>query len=130
VRILVVDDERAIRMLLKHAFELWGHEVGDVESGVAALESIRRDRPDLVLLDLLMPGLSGLDVLQRARADGYAGPVVIITGSATTTQIQAARRLGAFDVILKPFSIERLKRLLDTLAAAPPNVTTPGGGGS
>lgn len=117
MKILVVDDERAIRLLLKQTFELWGHEVRETEDGLVALESIRRDPPDLVLLDLVMPDLSGLDVLRRARSEGYMGPVAVITGSATTAQIQAAKRLGAFDVILKPFSLDRVKKLLGALLA-------------
>lgn len=115
MKILVVDDERAIRLLLKQTLELWGHEARETEDGFAALESIRRDPPDLVLLDLVMPDLSGLDVLRRARTGGYMGPVVVITGSATTAQIQAAKRLGAFDVILKPFSLDRIKKLFSAL---------------
>lgn len=125
MKILVVDDERAIRMLLKNAFQLWGHEVLDAENGQAGLESIHRDHPDLVVLDLVMPGTSGLDVLRSARAEGHTGPVVVITGSATTAQIQAAKRLGAFDVILKPFSLDRLKKLLSSLSSAPPAAPTP-----
>ena len=120
MKILVIDDERAIRTLLKQAFQQWGHEVILAEDGQLGLHAISLHRPDVVFTDLIMPGLTGLDVLGRARATGFAKPFIMLTGSASRHDIQTAQALGAYAVILKPFRLDRLEELLKQIEAGVP----------
>lgn len=86
--------------------------------GTAALASLARSRPALVLLDMNMPGLSGLDVLSRIRATAPTVPVIMVTATEDHASISAALRLGAFGYIPKPFSEKYIRHLV--AAAIPP----------
>src|SRR5215831_7646229 len=103
-RILVVDDEPAIRDTLRMTLEYDGHEVLLAASGQEALAVTERESPDLVFLDIKMPGLDGLEVLSRLRALNEALPVVIISAHGTAATALEAGRLGAFRFIEKPLS--------------------------
>src|SRR5215831_11628811 len=103
-RILVVDDEPAIRDSMRMILEYEGYEVLLAGSGPEGLAMAERDSPDLVFLDIKMPGLDGIEVLSRLRGQYEALPVVIISAHGTTTTALDAGRLGAFRFIEKPLS--------------------------
>jgi two-component system nitrogen regulation response regulator NtrX len=103
-RILVVDDEPAIRETMRMILEYDGHEVMAAGSGQEALAVVERESPDLVFLDIKMPGLDGLEVLGRLRAINDTLPVVIISAHGTAATALEAGRLGAFRFIEKPLS--------------------------
>ena len=106
VKILVADDEQKICRLLESFFTERGFEVTLAHDGKTALACIRDQRPHLVLLDLHMPGLSGLDVLKEAKAIDKTIKVIIITAIEDEEMIQKAKRLGASDYLIKPFSLD------------------------
>jgi two-component system nitrogen regulation response regulator NtrX len=103
-RILVVDDEPAIRDTMRMILEYDGYEVLLAGSGQEGLTMAERDSPDLVFLDIKMPGLDGLEVLSRLRGTNETLPVVIVSAHGSTTTALEAGRLGAFRFIEKPLS--------------------------
>jgi putative two-component system response regulator len=109
-RVFVVDDDPEIRRLLRKLLESTGYAVFEFESGTSALERLRSDPPDLVLLDLLLPDLSGHKVLEDIRADPATRllPVVMLTGHATREEKIRAIREGVSDFLPKPFAPEEL----------------------
>jgi len=118
-RILVVDDNevvrRALRGLIAHDDSLL--VVGEAASGHSALESIKTLQPDLVCLDIMLPGVDGLAVLRQVRQDHPAMRVVLITGQATAEIVAQARELGANGFVVKPFNGAKvLKTIHNALA--------------
>ncbi|HEX9779848.1 MAG TPA: HD domain-containing phosphohydrolase [bacterium] len=109
VKLLVADDEPKICRLLEAFFSERGFEVVVAHDGKAALECIRDEKPHLVFLDLHMPGLNGLDVLQEAHAVDETMKVIIITAIEDEATIQRALSMGAADYVIKPFSLDYLK---------------------
>jgi len=103
-RILVVDDEPAIRDTMRMILEYDGYDVVLAASGQEALQLAERDNPDLVFLDVKMPGMDGLEVLGRLKATNETLPVVIVSAHGSTTTALEAGRLGAFRFIEKPLS--------------------------
>ncbi|WP_233153598.1 response regulator transcription factor [Kineosporia sp. R_H_3] len=104
-RVLVVDDDERIRTLLSWKLEDEGYAVVCAADGAAALERLGADRPDLVVLDLSLPRLGGLDVLRRVRAGQDGGPpVIILSGRNGETDRIIGLDLGADDYLVKPFS--------------------------
>ena len=106
--ILVVDDEGSIRDALRQLFEYEGHKVSVASDGMDALKALEGDQPDLVFLDVKMPGLDGLEVLERMRDKGVTVPVVMISGHGTIDTAVDATRKGAYDFLEKPLDSERL----------------------
>jgi len=115
-RILIADDSRPIRMLIRRALSIEQHEILEAEDGDAALESLIRERPDVVILDVIMPGLSGIDVCRAIRADPeLAGTgVIFLTGDIMSDQLREA---GADRIFAKPFSPHGLLAAVAELAA-------------
>jgi two-component system, NtrC family, nitrogen regulation response regulator NtrX len=107
-RILVIDDESAIRDSLRMTLEYEGYEFIAAATGQEGLALVEREAPDLVLLDVKMPGMDGLEVLDRLRAMNDALPVVVISGHGTISTAVEATKKGAFDFIEKPFASERV----------------------
>ena len=107
-RILVIDDEAAIRDSLRMILEYEGYEFLGAATGQDGLTLAERESPDLVFLDIKMPGMDGLETLQRLRAANETLPVVMISGHATVTTAVEATKLGAFDFIEKPLASERV----------------------
>jgi two-component system nitrogen regulation response regulator NtrX len=103
-RVLVVDDEPAIRDTMRMILDYEGYETLLAASGEEGLAAIERDAPDMVFLDIKMPGLDGLEVLNRLRSLNDAVPVVIVSAHGTTSTALEAGRLGAFRFIEKPLS--------------------------
>jgi len=116
--ILVIDDEKDLIELVRYNLEKEGFDVIAATDGQSGLEVIRKHRPDLVVLDLMMPGLDGLQVCQRLRADPRSGriPVIMLTAKATEADRIVGLELGADDYITKPFSprevVARVKAVL------------------
>jgi len=110
-RIVVVDDEEHITELLSMGLTYNGFEVERVGSGRAALAAIERQRPDLVVLDVMLPDLDGFEVARRLRHVEGAGtrvPIIFLTARDTTQDKIEGLRLGSDDYVTKPFSIEEL----------------------
>jgi DNA-binding response OmpR family regulator len=118
-KILVIDDDASIRMLVADVLEVEGYEVSTAEDGFAGLRSIEAERPDCVVLDVMMPGLDGHQVLQRIRAtDGGPDlPVVMLTAAADDAQAWRAWTEGVDYFLAKPFDPDELLRYLDYLFA-------------
>jgi two-component system NtrC family response regulator len=107
-RILVIDDDENLRWVLKTQLEDMGYAVADAADGLEALAAIAKDPPALVLTDLKMPGLSGLDLLKRIRSDYPEIPAVIITAFGTIQSAVQAMKVGAYDYLTKPIDYEEL----------------------
>lgn len=107
--ILVADDEPSIRLGFRVALEAAGYGVSEVEDGGAAMESLRRNPADLVLLDLRMPGLDGMEVLRRLREEAIDVPVVVVSAYRSIPGAAHALELGAVDVLAKPVEPVRLR---------------------
>src|SRR6188472_1902129 len=107
-RVLVIDDEAAIRDSLKMTLEYEGYEFLGAATGQEGLALIERESPDLVLLDVKMPGMDGLEVLDRLRASNETLPVVVVSGHGTIRTAVEATKKGAFDFIEKPFASDRV----------------------
>jgi two-component system KDP operon response regulator KdpE len=108
LRILVVDDEPPIRRLLKTALSSQDYRVEEADSGEAALEFLARNKADLIVLDLGLPGMDGLAVVKRLRALGSATPIVILSSRDDEAGKVAALDFGADDYVSKPFGMEEL----------------------
>jgi DNA-binding response OmpR family regulator len=111
--ILIVDDEPHVRLGFRTALETVGFEVEEAEDGPTALDRLARSGVSLVLLDLRMPALDGMEVLQRLRAAGNDVPVVIITAHGSIPDAVAAMRLGAIDFVSKPLTPRELRRVVE-----------------
>ena len=107
-RILVVDDEEKIRKLLKIMLSLKGHSVDEAEDGEEALAKIEEDAYDLIIADIKMPKLDGMELLKRINAMEVQIPVIFITAYATVDSAVEAMKLGAVDYISKPFEEDRI----------------------
>ncbi|MDZ7641964.1 MAG: sigma-54 dependent transcriptional regulator [Desulfurivibrio sp.] len=105
-KILVVDDEQNMRIALYEALSRSGHQVTLAENGQMALELIEQQPPDLVVTDIRMPEMDGIEMLQQIKARAPELPVVIVTGYATVETAVEAMKQGAVDYILKPFPVE------------------------
>jgi two-component system nitrogen regulation response regulator NtrX len=106
-RILIIDDEASIRSTLAGILEDEGHRVATAESGEEGIAQFAREEFDLVFLDLWLPGIDGMAVLDRLRAAG-APPVIVISGHGNVDAAVKATRLGAYDFLEKPLSLERV----------------------
>jgi DNA-binding NtrC family response regulator len=122
-RILVIDDERVLRELMREILERRGHETIGAETPTRVLELLTDDALDLVVSDILMPGLSGFDLLDEIRARRPSLPVILVTGAGTQENLNEAVRRGAAGVVIKPFSHAELS---DAVDAALRNVHEPG----
>src|SRR5881394_196304 len=107
-RILVIDDEAAIRDSLRMTLEYEGYEFLGAATGQEGLALAEREAPDLVLLDVKMPGMDGIEVLERLRNMNDSLPVVVVSGHGTISTAVEATKKGAFDFIEKPFASERV----------------------
>ena len=127
-RVLIVDDDQRVRTMVAWQLEADGFAVTEAGDGAAALAQIEGDRPDLVVLDLSLPGVGGLDVLRRVReAEGAASPlpVIVLSGRSGETDRIIGLDLGADDYLVKPFSPGELAaRVRSLLRRARPGAGT------
>jgi two-component system, OmpR family, response regulator MprA len=127
MRVLVVDDDRALRDALRRALTLGGYEVVAAEGGREGLERVRTARPDVVVLDVLMPDVDGLEVAQRLRADGDRTPILMLTARDAVDDRIAGLDAGADDYLVKPFDVEELKaRVRALIRRSSPELTGEG----
>ncbi len=112
-KILLVDDDHNLRMILLQALESCGYEVVDAKDGMTALESLKSNKFDLLITDLQMPGMKGIELLEKAREiDAELGCLVITAYGTVETAVEAMQK-GAFDFITKPFSISHLQSRIE-----------------
>ncbi|WP_108446600.1 response regulator transcription factor [Halomonas denitrificans] len=118
-KVLVVDDEPNIVLSLEFLMQQAGFEVDTAEDGESALSRIAESAPDLLLLDISLPGISGFDVLERLRADPAHArlPIVMLTAHGREVEREKGLALGADDYVTKPFSTQALVEKVKTLLA-------------
>jgi two-component system, OmpR family, response regulator len=107
-KVLLVDDEVEFVSTLAERLRLRGIQTQTANDGEEAFRQIASDPPQVVVLDVMMPGMGGLKVLERIKADYPGMPVILLTGIGTTKDGAAGMRLGAFDYLMKPLQIEDL----------------------
>jgi len=111
--VLVVDDDPKVAETVKDCLLNAGHQVDVALTGGDALMMIVADRPDVVLLDILMPGIDGVDVLRHVRASDPTIPVIMLTGNPDVELARATLAMGVFDYVPKPFDVAHLCRVVD-----------------
>lgn len=109
-QVLIVDDDPDIRAFVALKLELHGYDVIEAENGRVAVETIERDSPAVTLLDMRMPGMSGLEVLHHLAAADDAIPtsVVVMSARADTATVEAALAAGAIGYVIKPFDLDEV----------------------
>ena len=105
---LIVEDEPDMVLGLKDNFEFEGYEVVTASDGAAGLERARAQKPDLVILDIMLPKLSGLEVCKALRGEGFEAPIIMLTARGQEIDKVVGLELGADDYVTKPFSIREL----------------------
>lgn len=116
IRVLIVDDEVELVGALEERLALRGFRTRGVSSGETALACLAEETFDVVLLDVKMPGMGGLVVIQRIAEVQPAAEVVLLTGDGSEESVEECMRHGAFDYLLKPVKISTLLRVLDAAA--------------
>ena len=119
-RVLVVDDDEVVRTLIAALLEEMQHEVRTVENGVDALDAHRREPADLVITDIYMPDMDGLELIRRINASNSTPPIIAMSGSASARRMDAlptAERFGASAVLYKPVDLDALAALVTRMLA-------------
>ncbi len=119
-RVLVVDDQPEVRALLRDILEAEGYQVHEAADGAAGLSQLATVQPDLVILDHMMPNLTGLEVLRRIRADGLTTPVIIVTAYGDDATTWEGWSAGASYILDKPFDRARLLQWVERLLSDDP----------
>ncbi len=112
--VLIVDDERSMRDFLKILLEKEGHEVTTAESGEKALKISAKQTVDVVVSDIRMPGMTGIELLETLKADSPELPIILITAFASPDDAVLAMKNGAFDYISKPFNVDEIKSVIES----------------
>jgi CheY-like chemotaxis protein len=115
IRILIVDDEPAVADALADGLRLQGHDPAVARSGVEGLAAIEAEAPEALFLDLVMPGLSGVELLREIRRRHPDLPVVVVTGRAASLDLEEIQQLGVTDIIEKPWALKLLDEALGSL---------------
>ena len=115
MRILVVDDDRAVRESLRRSLAFNGYQVELAADGYEALDAVARQRPDAMVLDVMMPRLDGLEVCRRLRGNGDGLPIIVLTARDAVADRVAGLDAGADDYLPKPFALEELLARLRAL---------------
>jgi CheY-like chemotaxis protein len=103
--ILLVEDDQATRDIVRLACEPQHYNVVETATGLEGLEMAQQISPDLIILDINLPGMSGLDVCRKLRADGYKVPIIMLTAKSDTIDVVVGLELGADDYVAKPFEV-------------------------
>jgi CheY-like chemotaxis protein len=114
MKILIVDDSKLSRSFVKQILRDEGHAFFEASDGDEALELFSKERPDLVLLDLTMPGMNGLDVLMRIKDFNSGAQIIIATADVQDMTRKEAIRLGAVGYITKPIQADELRRVVES----------------
>lgn len=117
MKLLVIEDEKAVAQVLADAFGSEGHEVVIRYTGEDGLAYLTNERPDAVVLDIRLPTINGVAVLQQIRSTDPGLPVIIMTGLATPDEVAEIRRLGVTEIIEKPEVLKRFSEALDSIAS-------------
>src|ERR1700690_19939 len=112
-KIMIVDDERLVRWSLRQKCEEWGYHVIEADSGQPALKLAQHEAPDLVLLDVRLPDLTGIEVLDQLKKNGDARAIIMITADPKLDDVKAALKLGAYDFVGKPIDFEALREAME-----------------
>jgi len=107
-KILIVEDEPDMILGLKDNFEFEGYEVVTASDGATGLDRARSEKPDLLILDIMLPRLSGLEVCKTLRGEGFSAPIIMLTARGQEIDKVVGLELGADDYVTKPFSIREL----------------------
>jgi CheY-like chemotaxis protein len=118
-KVLVIDDEPNVRILLDMRLRHHGYDVLFADNGWKGLELYNQDHPDVIVLDLKMPGMDGLTVLQEIRSFDPRQPVIVLTGAGTAEAEQQVRAFGVTEYVEKEFSLHRLGDSLNRLLNHP-----------
>jgi CheY-like chemotaxis protein len=114
-RILVVDDDPQVVRLVRVNLELEGYDVVSASDGPEALEAVASESPDLVVCDVMMPGMDGVEVVRRLREGGRETPVVMLSAKAMRSDMRAGLDAGADEYVTKPFDPAELIEVVDRL---------------
>src|SRR5436309_3799022 len=125
MRVLVIDDDQAVCEVFGEFLHEIGHEPLITHTAENALETIRAERPDAVLVDVCLPGMSGLDFLKLEAVRDLRVPILVISGRATESQAQECLQAGAFDFIGKPVALRRLQEALACFETRPGSLRAP-----
>ncbi len=112
--VLIVDDERSMRDFLKILLEKEAHQVTTADSGARALETLQKQTVDVIVTDIRMPGMSGIELLETVKEQTPEMPVIMITAFATPDDAVLAMKNGAFDYISKPFNVDEIKSVIES----------------
>jgi len=107
-RVLIVDDEEELVTTIAERLQIRGIQAQTATDGETALQMIEADPPQVVVLDVMMPGMGGIEVLQRMKAQNLKIPVILLTGYGSTEQGMEGMKLGAFDYLMKPCDLNNL----------------------
>ena len=121
-KVLLVDDDPVILKLLQVNFEMEGYTVLTANDGVEGLDKARAERPDVVILDIMMPRMDGLEVTRELKGDDATKemPILLLSAKAQASDIQIGREVGADDYLTKPFDpLELLERVSEILKSRP-----------
>lgn len=111
-RILIVDDQLGIRLLLKEILQKEGYSTFQAANGYQAIEITKKENPDLVLLDMRLPEMNGIEILQELKKISPDIRVIIMTAYGEQELIDTAKNIGILDYITKPFEIEEIRRIV------------------
>lgn len=117
-RILVVDDQFGIRVLLQEVLEREGYTIFQAPNGTTALDIVRSENPELILLDMKIPGMDGLEILRNIRKMGVQTKVIMMTAYGELDLIQEAMQMGALAHFTKPFDIDELRQVVNAHLSA------------
>jgi CheY-like chemotaxis protein len=121
-RVLIVDDDEVVRTLISALLETMGHEAITVQNGVDALQSYQHDAVDLVITDIYMPDMDGLELIRKINASKPAPPIIAMSGSASERRMDAlptAGHFGAAAVLYKPVDLGAMEAAIDRLLTGP-----------
>jgi DNA-binding response OmpR family regulator len=107
-KVLIIEDDPTMQRVLKDNFEFSGYQVRAVGDGAKALQAVAESQPDLIILDIMLPGVNGFDICRRVRKDGLTTPIIMLTAKSQESDIVLGLNVGADDYVAKPFSIEVL----------------------
>jgi two-component system response regulator (stage 0 sporulation protein F) len=118
-KLLIVDDQYGIRLLLHEIFKKEGYEVFQAANGFQAIDIVVKDCPDLVILDMKIPGMDGVEILKRIKEINKDIKVILMTAYGELDIIEEAKKLGALQYFPKPFDIDEIKKVVREYTSQP-----------